>query len=148
MTADEAGADEAGADRGGADRDGADEAIDDVIEDDAQASRRGRLGWLSLTVAILFGLFYAYDFFEAISNVVGVTAQINEYNAARGKVDLAPVPTPWALLIVDLLLAPVAYALAFFLGRRNSVFTKILIFSVGLTVVAALTLSVEALAAA
>ena len=125
---------------------GPDAAIDKVIRDDTARSRRGGIGWLSLTIAILFGLFYAYDLFEGISNIVGVTAQINSYNEARSVVKLDPVPIPWVWLIIDLLLAPVVYVIAFLLGRRNSVFTKIVIFVVGLTVVAAVTLTVEALA--
>ena len=84
--------------------------------------------------------------FEAISNVVGVTSQINLYNQARAVVKLAPVPIPWVWLVIDVLLAPVAFALAFALGRRKPVLLKVLLFVIGLTLVAAMTLSVEALA--
>lgn len=122
-----------------------DASTDRVIADGTRASY-GRLGWLGLAIAILFGLVYAYDLFEAISNVVGVSAQINEYNAARSKVDLAPVPTPWIVLIIDLLVAPVVYTVAFILGRRHSYFVRTLYFLVGLTVVAAVSLSLVALA--
>lgn len=105
-----------------------------------------RVGWLGLTIAILFGLFYAYDLFEAISNAVGVPAQINGYNAARATVQLDPVPIPWGWLVVDVLVAPVVYVLAFLLGRRRSVAIAALIFFIGLTVVSAVTLTAVALA--
>lgn len=108
--------------------------------------RRARPGWLGLTVAILFGLFYAYDLFEAISNVVGVTSQINTYNQARAVVKLAPVPIPWVWLVIDVLLPPVVYSLACVIARRRSTLLRALVFLVGLTMVAAATLSVEALA--
>ncbi len=107
---------------------------------------RARLGWLSLTVAILFGLFYVYDLFEAVSNVVGVTSQINLYNEARAVVKLDSVAIPWVWLVIDVLLAPVVFALAFIIGRRKSMLLKVLLFVIGLTLVAATTLSVEALA--
>ena len=114
--------------------------------EDAVAKRAAHLGWLSITVAIAFGLFYVYNLFEAISNVVGVTSQINLYNQARAVVKLDPVPIPWVWLVIDVLLAPVAFALAFVLGRRKPVLLKVLLFAIGLTLVAATTLSVESLA--
>ena len=114
--------------------------------ENATQSRAGRLGWLSITIAIAFGLFYVYNLFEAISNVVGVTSQINLYNQARAVVKLDPVPIPWVWLVIDVLLAPVAFTLAFVLGRRQRVLLKVLLFVIGLTLVAAMTLSVEALA--
>ena len=114
--------------------------------ENATHSRAGHLGWLAITIAIAFGLFYVYNLFEAISNVVGVTSQINLYNQARAVVKLDPVPIPWVWLVIDVLLAPVAFALAFVLGRRQRVLLKVLLFVIGLTLVAAMTLSVEALA--
>ena len=114
--------------------------------ENAAVRRGGQFGWLSITIAIAFGLFYVYNLFEAISNVVGVTSQINLYNQARAVVKLDPVPTPWVWLVIDVLLAPVAFALAFVLGRRQPVLLKVLLFAIGLTLVAAMTLSVEALA--
>ena len=122
-----------------------DAAIERVVADDSRASRV-TLGWPSLALAILFGLFYAYDLFEAISNVVGVSTQINEYNIARSKVGLAAVPTPWVVLIIDLLVPPAVYTAAFLLGRRHSLFVKTVYFLVGLTVVSAVSLSLVALA--
>ena len=117
-----------------------------AVKADAAPRRFARIGWLSLTIAILFGLFYAYDLFEAISNVVGVTSQITLYNEARAVVKLDPVPIPWGWLVIDVLLAPVVFALAVFIGRRRAVLLRVLLFVVGLTLVAAATLSVEALA--
>jgi hypothetical protein len=117
-----------------------------AMDVDAASSHSGRIGWLSLTIAILFGLFYVYDLFEAISNVVGVTSQINLYNEARAVVKLDPVPIPWVWLVIDVLLAPVVFALAFILGRKRVVLQKMLLFVIGLTLVAATALSVEAIA--
>ncbi len=128
------------------DTDPAETPLETERDGNATASRAGRLGWLSITIAIVFGLFYVYNLFEAISNVVGVTSQINLYNQARAVVKLDPVPIPWVWLVIDVLLAPVAFALAFVLGRRRPVLLKVLLFVIGLTLVAAMTLSVEALA--
>ncbi|HEY0260742.1 MAG TPA: hypothetical protein VGC18_12935 [Lacisediminihabitans sp.] len=119
--------------------DAAGEAVEEAVP-------RRSVGRATIVIAILFGLFYVYELFAAISNVVGVSTQIGQYNAARVAVDLAPVATPWTWLVVDLLLAPVVYTIAFLLARRRTVFGTVLVFLVGLAVVSALTLSVEALA--
>lgn len=123
-----------------------DAAIENAIAVDTAESRTGKLGWLSIGFIILFGLFYAYDLFEAISNVVGVTSQINAYNVDRVKFGLTPVSTPWPLLILDLVVSPVVFVLAFLIGRRRTVFIKIIVFAIGLTVVAAVSLTLIALA--
>jgi len=128
------------------DTDPAETPLETEGDENSTVSRAGHLGWLSITIAIAFGLFYVYNLFEAISNVVGVTSQINLYNQARAVVKLAPVPIPWVWLVIDVLLAPIAFALAFVLGRRQPVLMKVLFFAIGLTLVAAMTLSVEALA--
>ena len=128
------------------DTDPAETPLETERDKNATVNRAGHRGWPSITIAIAFGLFYVYNLFEAISNVVGVTAQINLYNQARAVVKLDPVPIPWVWLVIDVLLAPVAYALAFVLGRRKPVLLKVLLFAIGLTLVAAMTLSVEALA--
>ncbi|HEY8912116.1 hypothetical protein [Lacisediminihabitans sp.] len=105
-----------------------------------------RLGWVGIGVAIVFGLFYAYDLFEAISNVVGVVTQISATNGVRNALALALVPIPWTLLIVDLAIAPVVYVAAFLLARRRSPLVLAVLLLVGLTAVAAMSTSLVALA--
>ena len=113
-----------------------DNVLEDVIEDDVAETRRGRYGWLSLAVAVLFGLLYAYDVWEAVGNLLGIPFL---YTA----VGLEPVP--WWVLIVGVLLPPAVYVLVFWIGRRHSVGGKALLFLLGLAVVAALSLGVIAL---
>lgn len=116
-------------------------------ETDAGRPRsRGVRQWTVLVVAVLFALLYAYDLFEAISNLVGVTAQLDAYNAFAEENGLTPAAVPWALLVATIALPPVAYATAAALGRGRSIGMRALLFAAGLTVVAALTLSLIALA--
>jgi hypothetical protein len=61
-------------------------------------------------------------------------------------VGLAPVAVPWSALIASLLLPPVVYALAFWLGRRLPLVGTALVFLAGLATVAAATLSLGTLA--
>lgn len=99
-----------------------------------------------LAVAIGFGLVYAYDLFEAISNTVGVVAQIGDYNVLAEEVGVDAATVPWAILIANIALAPVMYTAAFLIGRRHSVPTAALVFVGGLAVIGALSLSLVAFA--
>ena len=112
-----------------------DNPIEEVVADDAREAARGRYGWLSLVVAALFGLFYAYDLWEAVSNLVALPGF---YDAAG----FGSENVPWWLLWIGVVIPPVAFILAFVLGRRRNVFGKALIFLVGLAVVAGLSLGV------
>lgn len=112
--------------------------IEEAINDDAATSARGKLGWLSITVAAIFGLFYAYYLWDAIST----TVELSSSYTGNG-LDTSAVP--WGLAIAGLLIMPVVYGLAFVIGRRHNVFGKALIFVIGLAAAAALSLTVIAL---
>ena len=118
------------------DRDG---VVSDVIEDDARTAARGRLGWLSITVAIVFGLFYAYALFAAISAIV-------DFPQSWTAVGLDSGDAPWVFPIVTVALPIVIFALAFWVGLRRNVFGKALIFILGLVAVATLTTSLDVFA--
>jgi hypothetical protein len=100
----------------------------------------------TVTVAALFALLYGYDLFEAVSDTIGVTSQIAAFNANAVSVGLQPVAVPWVVLVASLGLPPVLYTLAFWLGRRLSLAGRTLVFTAGLCVVAAMTLSLTTLA--
>ncbi len=105
---------------------------------------RRAYGIPSVIIAVVFGLFFAYDLFEAIANVIGVVGGVTHTNQISKDLGMAQAATiPWLILVVDILLAPVGYAIAFFTGRRKGVLVKAAIFLVALAAVAALSLSVE-----
>jgi hypothetical protein len=100
----------------------------------------------TIAVAALFALLYGYDLFEAVSDTIGVTSQIAAFNANAVSVGLQPVAVPWVVLVVSLGLPPALYTLAFWLGRRLSLSGRALVFTAGLCVVAATTLSLTTFA--
>ncbi len=112
----------------------------EAVSDDAHETKRGRFGWLSLTVAGVFGLFYAYDLWEAVSNFVELPAVYKQYGLETSDI-------PWWVLVLGLVVPPLVFAIAFVAGRKHSVLGKALIFIVGLAVVAGLSLGVIALEA-
>jgi hypothetical protein len=102
--------------------------------------------YLRIAALIAFGLFYAYDLFEAISTIFAVTDQIARYNAAAAEVGLNAVAVPWALLI-GIVVVPVAtFVATALLGRRRGLGVAALLLLAGLAVSAAVTLSLTALA--
>ena len=107
-------------------------------------AKRHKLGWLTLTIAALFGLFFAYDLWEAIENAI----QLPQLYAQLESVGLGAREVPWLLIWVGILIPPVAYGVAFLVGLRHNVLGKTLIFVLALAAVAALSLSVNALAVA
>lgn len=107
---------------------------------------RTALPWPRLAVIALFGLFYAYDLFEAISNIFGVTAQLAEYNTAAAAVGLNVIPVPWTLLVANVALPVITMGVALLLGRRSGLAIAAFLLLAGLAVSATLTLSVTAFA--
>lgn len=98
------------------------------------APRRAPL-WLTVTIASAFGLFYAYDLWEAVGNLVGL-------NIAAGDLDTSLSGSGWAVLIIGVLIPVVVYGLAFWLGRRRSVGVQALLYVTGLCLVAVLSLDI------
>jgi hypothetical protein len=107
--------------------------VGDAIKSDDRASRKGQLGWLSLILAALFGLFYAYDVWEAVGNLVGVPYFYDAVGFSAS--------TPWALLISALVFPFVIFVIVFVLGIRRNVGEKALLYVAGLAVSNALALS-------
>ncbi len=87
--------------------------------------------WLFLSMAIVFGLFYAYDAWEGVGNLVGL-------NVAAQSLDTTLSGFGWGLLIAGVLLPVAVFALVIRLGRACSVGVQALLLLVGLCLVAAL----------
>jgi hypothetical protein len=99
-----------------------------------------RYGWLSVAIAAFFGLFYAYDLWEAVSTFF----ELPTFYEAFG-FDVAQLP--WWVLVLMLVLPVVVFLLALWAGRRRTVGERALLLLVGLSVVAALSLGLIALEA-
>ncbi|WP_438854891.1 bacitracin resistance protein [Agromyces sp. M3QZ16-3] len=91
--------------------------------------------WLELTLAIVFGLFFAYDAWEAVGNLVGIAGVA----AALGTSVSA---TGWIVLIVAILVPVALFAIAFLLGRRRSAVVQAALYLAGLAVSAVLYLDI------
>lgn len=112
--------------------------LEAVVVDDAAETKRGRYGWLSLVVAAVFGLLYAYDVWEAIGNFINLPRTYELLGLDQSRI-------PWWVLVIALLVPIVTYLIAFWVGRRFHVGVKALVFLLGLAVSSAITLGLVAL---
>lgn len=110
------------------------------------ASEPGRASFFFyLTVAIVFAVFFAFDLFEAISNLVlvpQVFTQNNDFYRENG-LDGLVVSPPWVPLIVGVVVPPLAFVAAIVVGRRRELwkFTLALFAALGLVAAVSLTLT-------
>lgn len=100
-----------------------------------QPRRRPRS--LLLAIALFIGLFYAYDVWEAVGNLVGLNLQAQSLDTQLSGFG-------WAVLIFGVLLPVLVYALAFWLGRNRAFGVQALTLLVGLCAVAAVSLDITA----
>jgi hypothetical protein len=100
---------------------------------------------LPIAVTIVFGLLFAYDLFEAVTNLVELPAQISQANEFAAENGLQPFEVPWGILIGNTVLPVAAFAFAWWAGRRKSIGRQALLYVVALAVGAALTLTLTAL---
>ncbi|WP_104197641.1 hypothetical protein [Cryobacterium sp. M15] len=110
---------------------------DGNVSDDTTASRRRPPRWALLSIALFFGLFYAYDVWEAVGNLVGLNLQAQSLATQLSGFG-------WAVLIFAVLLPVLVYALAYWLGRNRAFGVQALTLLVGLCAVAAVSLDIAA----
>jgi hypothetical protein len=116
----------------------AENPIEEAVADDAREAKRGRYGWLSLIVAAVLGLFYAYDVWEAVGNMINLPAFYDSIGVGSKHV-------PWWLLWIGVVIPVIVFLLAFVIGRRRNVGDKAVVFIVGLALAAGLGIGVLAL---
>ncbi|MBD8702410.1 hypothetical protein SOM11_00140 [Frigoribacterium sp. CFBP9039] len=100
-----------------------------------------------VALVVLFGLLFAYDLFEAVTNLVSVPGQAryanNDFYAENGLDGLVASP-PWFALIANVALPPAAFVAALVVVRRRPLPVVALVLLAGLAAVAALSLTITA----
>lgn len=110
-----------------------------------QPATNARRRILPIAVAILFGLFFAYDLIEAITNLIELPVQIGQANEFASENGLQTFEVPWGILFANTVLPVAAFAVAWWMGRRRSIGLQAVLYLAALAVVAALTLTLTAL---
>ena len=118
-----------------------DRAETDVEPDGATEPRRSRAAtplWLAVTLSIVFGVFYAYDVWEAVGNAVGMGISVDQLGIA-----ITGLGT--ALLIAGIAAPLLVYAVAFVLGRRRGPLAQVVLYLTGYALVQVLSADIAAL---
>lgn len=93
--------------------------------------------WLAVTIAVLFGVLYAYDVWEAVRDLVGLSLMVGDLGVPFTGVGLA-------LLIAALVVPLLVFALAFWLGYRRGPLAQVVIFLAGYAFVQVITADLAA----
>lgn len=91
--------------------------------------------WLALVIAVVFGLFFAYDAWEALGNLIGMLS-------FAGNLGVSLTALGWVVLIGALLLPILLFGLAFWLGMRRGPVPQIALYLAALAVSAVLYLDI------
>ena len=102
---------------------------------EAEAPVRRVPFWLEMTLAIGFGLFFAYDAWEAVGNLIGMAG-------IATALETTITGLGWVVLIAAILLPVVLFAAAFLLGRRRTAVMQAALYLTGLAVSAVLYLDI------
>lgn len=98
-------------------------------------TRRRTPAWLAVTLAVLFGLFYAYDVWEAVGNLVGLLGTVQSLDTQFSAFG-------WVVLIGAVIVPVALFAGAFWLGRSRAPLGQALLYVVGLCASAAVSLDI------
>ncbi|WP_127793770.1 bacitracin resistance protein [Agromyces sp. LHK192] len=79
--------------------------------------------WLRATLAVVFGLFYAYDLWEVVESLVQILGLGLGFSALG-----------WVIMVLALLAPAVLFAAAFLISRRRAVLVAVLAYLTGLAV--------------
>jgi hypothetical protein len=93
--------------------------------------------WLAVTIAVLFGVLYAFDVWEAVRDLVGMTMLVGDLGVSFAGIGIG-------ILIAALLVPLIVFGIAFWLGRRRGPLAQIALFLTGYALVQALTLDLTA----
>lgn len=89
-------------------------------------------------IVVLFGLLFAWDTWQAVSNLVALPDFYDYAGFGRENV-------PWWLLVTGVVIPVLVFAVALLLGRGRPLLVRVIVLVVGLAVASALGLGVVAL---
>lgn len=106
----------------------------------AGSSRRVVVTVPKIAVWVVAAVLFVYVLWQAVGNLVGVSQQVAQFNAfveANGGATLKST-VPWPVLVLDVAIAPIGYAVAWVTSRRMPVVRTVVVFLAALCAVSAL----------
>lgn len=102
------------------------------------AAERRRVEPWWLVIRIVAAVVFAYVTVQAVGNLVGVQRLISQFNEFVQGSTVSQRPIPWAFLVIDVLMAPIAFVVAWLVARRTDPGRTIVVFLAALCAVGAL----------
>ncbi|GAB3616769.1 hypothetical protein GCM10027416_13260 [Okibacterium endophyticum] len=94
--------------------------------------------WLQYALLVVFGLFFAYDVWEAVGNLLVIAA-------TASALETSVTALGWVILVLSALLPLIAFGAAYLIGRRRGPISQVLLYLTALGTSAATYLSVGSL---
>ncbi|AWB95822.1 hypothetical protein DCE93_09245 [Agromyces badenianii] len=94
--------------------------------------------WLAITIAVVFGVVYAYDVWEAVGNLVGL-------NLYAGELGVALTGYGVTLLVIGIAVPFLVFGAAFGLARHRGPLAQVVLFLAGYALVQVLSADLSAL---
>lgn len=101
--------------------------------------RRAAPAWITATIAGIFGLFYAYAVWAGLANLLAMNSLAT--NVLGGSLQ----PTAWIALVLAMVLPVIIFVIAVVTGGRRAVWKLAVLLAVGLSIVGAYWINVQAL---
>uniref|UniRef100_A0A942T679 Uncharacterized protein n=1 Tax=Neobacillus citreus TaxID=2833578 RepID=A0A942T679_9BACI len=109
--------------------------------------RRPRVDLLGkLVVWVVFGALFAYMTVQAVGNLVQISQSVAQFNAfldSSSGGDSLRTSTPWAWLVLDIAIAPVAFVVALLVTRRSRLVVTVAVFVVAFAAAGSLWLDLQ-----
>jgi len=99
-----------------------------------------------IAVWVVFGALFAYMTVQSVGNLVTVSQSVQAFNAflqTTSGGDTLQRSTPWAWLVLDIAIAPVAFGVALWATRRSRLSVTVGVFLVAFAAAGALWLDLQ-----
>lgn len=99
-----------------------------------------------IVVWVVFAALFAYMTVQAVGNLTQINQRVDAFNAflqTTSGGDSLQTSTPWLWLVLDILIAPVAFVAAIVITRRSSLPVTIAVFAVAFAGAGALWLDLQ-----
>ncbi|WP_144714184.1 hypothetical protein [Curtobacterium pusillum] len=99
-----------------------------------------------IVVWAVFAVLFAYMTVQAVGNLSQISQKVTEFNAFLATTsggDSLKTSTPWFWLVLDILIAPVAFVVALVITRRSTFAVTLAVFVVAFAAAGALWLDLQ-----
>ncbi|WIB76284.1 hypothetical protein DEJ28_11465 [Curtobacterium sp. MCPF17_002] len=99
-----------------------------------------------IVVWLVFAVLFAYMTVQAVGNMSQISQKVDEFNAFLSTTsggDSLQSSTPWVWLVLDILIAPVAFVTALVITRRSTLAVTVAVFVVAFAAAGALWLDLQ-----